>query len=75
MCAEHVHVHRLRFDCDFRSLPPSSARRYRAHWRFAVEQLVFLGAFTYWLETHELITVNETSKLIGGKQHLHARRE
>jgi hypothetical protein len=39
--------------------------RYRAHWRFASEQLVFLAAFTHWLETHQLISVHDTLALIG----------
>jgi len=60
----------------FQELPPlwrsvrekvgeESVEKYRGHWRFAVEQLVFLAALTYWLETHQLIAIEQTIQLIG----------
>lgn len=41
--------------------------RYRAHWRFASEQLVFLASFTHWLETHQLINMHDATNIIGGQ--------
>ena len=41
--------------------------RYRAHWRFASEQLVFLASFTHWLETHQLINMHDATNIIGGE--------
>jgi hypothetical protein len=43
-----------------------NVEKYRAHWRFASEQLVFLASFTHWLERHELININDTIAIIGG---------
>jgi hypothetical protein len=50
----------------FEMIAGESVEKYRAHWKFVTEQLVFLAAFAHWLETHQLITLAEVVQLIGG---------